>query len=305
MIYANAHRASGNTRLPMVAIASSLVIKLGLNYLFIYGNLGFPALGIRGAALATLLAKLIELFLLLFFTYRHETPVSAPLHELFDFDRTLTLKAARSILPVIVNEGLWGLGTNVYSAIYATISTTSIAAVSAVSPIDTLMFTLFFSLGDSCGILIGNHLGRGERQIPYNYARRTVMLSGSLGALTGLIVFLFRDPILGLYTLSPEAHEYARGLLTILCASLPIRTIAYAMMIGTLRSGGDIRYCMVVDLTTIWLVGIPVSLILARVFHFPITIVYFGYVLDELVKVIVVSRRIRSKKWMHTLTTSS
>ena len=302
MIYANAHRATGNTRLPMLAISLSLVVKLLLNYLLIYGNFGFPELGIAGASLSTLIAKAIELSLLLFFTYRKESPVSARIKEMLDFNSALTKKTIRNVFPVVLNEGLWGIGTNIYSAIYANISTTAIAAVSAVSPVDTMMFAFFYSIGDACAILIGNLLGRGDNAKAYEYAKKTIILSGITAALTGLLVFLFTDQIIGLYSLSSEAYGYARILLVILCASLWIRAIVYATIIGIMRPGGDVKFCLVIDLSAIWLVGIPISLILAHVFHFPITIVYLGFIFDEIYKLIVITQRFRSKKWMNTLT---
>jgi len=303
LIYASAHRAIGDTKLPMIAIALSLAIKLILNYFLIYGNWGFPKMGIAGAAYATLIAKISETALLLFFTYKSKSPVAATFNTLFDFDRNLIIKTARNVLPVLINETLWGLGTNIYSAIYAKISTTAIAAVSAVSPVDTLMFTLIYSFGDACGILVGNLMGRNEQEKAYEYGIFTAFFMMIIGFLTGVVVFFLRDPILNLYNLSAESYASARIILTILTASLGFRAITYTIFIGVLRAGGDVRFCLAVDAGSIWLIGIPVSVVLAFGFHLPIETVYLGFMCDELFKVIVVTHRLRTRKWMNVLTT--
>ncbi len=302
MIFTGGQRSTGNTRLPMITSSFSLIIKLVLNYALIFGNFGFPKLGVLGCAYATLSARIIECALLVFLSYRRKDPVSALPIAYFRFDPALTRKILRQTLPVIINEGIWGLGTNVYSAIYAKISTASIAAVSAVNPIDNLMFTLFLGFGDATGVMIGNALGRDDKKQAYDYGKKTIILSGLFGGVIGLAVLVFRAPILSLYQISAQAQAYASVLLTILCLSLWMRTIAYSLIIGVIRSGGDVHFSLVIDCTALWAVGIPLSLLLAFYFHLPVTIVYFGFILDELLKVIVFSQRFISKKWMNTLT---
>lgn len=300
-MFASAHRCTGNTRVPMFTTGISLILKVILSWIFIFGHFGFPAMGVKGAAIGTLIARSGEFVLLISLTYLKKYPVAATFRNMFDFQKRVTRAAIKNILPVMINEGIWGLGTNVYSSIYANISTASIAAVGAVSPIDSLMFTIFLGVGDACGIMTGNLLGSNEKEKAYTYSKRSVTLSILLSLTIGSAVFLARKKILGIYSLSPEATDYAAHILAIMAACLWARTTSYTLIIGVLRAGGDVRFCLIVDSGCSWFIGIPIAFILANVFHQPISIVYFGVMMEEIFKSVIVFSRFISRKWMNNL----
>lgn len=304
-IFSNAHRCTGNTRIPMAISTFSLGLKVTLSWILIFGKFGLPAFGVQGAAIGTLAARTVECGLFLSVTYTKKYPVAGRLKQFFDFRPTVTKVALRNMLPVMVNEGIWGLGSNVYSSIYANISTASIAAVAAVNPIDNFMFTVFLGVGDACAVMIGNLIGQNQPGKAYDYGKRSIMLTTLLSLGIGIIVFLSRHQILSIYNLSAEASAAAFQVLGIMACTIWARTTSYTLIIGILRAGGDVRFCLLVDSGASWLIGIPAAYIMAFVFHQPIAVVYFGVMLQEFSELIIFFLRFRSKRWLNNLTLST
>ena len=303
-IFSGALRCTGNTRVPMLISAGALIINAILNYILIFGKLGMPALGLTGAAAATVIARAVEAFLYIFITYRRHLPAAADPQEYFRFNRPLVLTVIRKGVPVILNEMIWGLGMNAYTAIYAGISTASIAAFSAVSPVDDIAQALFMGVGDGSSVIIGNLLGAGQIDTAKRYAANTICLSWCAAVLTGLLLFGLRSPIIGLYALSETGAELARELLTVMAFTLWLRTSNYTIVIGVLRPGGQVLYCLISEMICIWMIGVPLAWLLAARFSLPVNLVYFGTVTEEVCKLFLFFRRYRSGKWAVNLTVS-
>ncbi len=302
MVFSAGNRSTGFTRIPMLTGTSAFLVNLSLNYVLIFGKLGAPALGTKGAAIATMISRFVEITLMIALTFRFGTPAAAKIREYFVFRRALVVKVLKKSLPVLINETLWGSGVNVYYSLFAQISTVAAAAAAAVSPIDALLFITICALGDACAVLIGNELGRGGIAHARRLADLARWLNGTSAALLGLVLFLVRDRILSFYALSPEALKAASGLLMICALSVPIRALGYTMMIGILRSGGDVIFCMLADSLSIWLAGIPTTALLTHGFHFPITVVYLGMAAEWVTTATVCTFRVRSGKWANVLT---
>lgn len=300
-IFSGALRCTGNTRTPMLISGSTLCINALLNYLLIFGKLGLPSLGMVGAAVATVAARLIEAFLYIFITYSRRLPTAALPKEMFRFSRSLLMLVLQKGAPVIINETVWGLGTNAYARVFAGISTASIAAYSAVNPVDNIAQALFIGVGDACAVLIGNLLGADELGKARRYAKYTLCLSCSAAILTGALLFILREPILGLYSLSAEAESFAMKLLGIVAAILWMRTSNYTLIIGILRPGGDALFCLIIESILMWLVGIPLARLLAFRFSLPVYWAYCGIATEEVTKVIILFFRYKSGKWVVNL----
>ena len=299
--YSGAMRCTGNTRIPMYVSFVTLGCNVTLNYLLIFGKLGLPMLGLTGAAIATVTARAVEAFLYILITYARHLPTAAPLKKMMSFDRALVGLVIRKGLPVIGNEFFWALGSNVYTAIYASISTVSIAAYSAVSPIDYIAQSLFFGVGDACAVMIGNLLGADEFEKAKRYARHTLILSACTAFLIGIIMFGARFRILGLYNLSAEAAALASRLIIAVAFTLWLRCTNYTLVIGILRPGGQAFYCFTRETLIIWCGGIPLAWMLANYFHLPVYWVYFGNVYEEAVKMLFFLHMYRSGKWITDL----
>lgn len=295
-------RSIEQVRLPMIVSLIALSLNTFLNYGLILGNLGLPALGVRGAAYATLIARLVETGLTLFLVYSQKLPLAARLRELFRWDRIPFQKFFRTTLPVITTEIVWSLGTTTYNAIYARISTESIAAYNIAITLDRLVFVVFIGLAHACAIMIGNQIGAGKSEKASVFGKKILMISLIGAVLSGLLIFLFKNPILSFYKVTPLTLEFANRVLLVMIISLPIRSMNLIVLIGILRSGGDTIYAMLIDAGIIWAVGVPVALLGAFVFRLPIYWVYSMVMAEEITKLILGLVRFFQGRWAHTLT---
>jgi putative MATE family efflux protein len=294
-------RSTENVRLPMYVSIVALSGNTFMNYLLIFGNLGFPEMGVPGAATATLIARTLECTALVSVTYLARTPVAARIKDLFAFNWVFLQKYFTTALPVIFNESLWSLGITVYNAIYARIGTDAIAAVNISSTIENLAFVLFIGLSNAAAIMIGGRIGAGEENRAFNYARRSLLITIIGAILIGGVIFTGRGLILSLYNVSESTRTFAHYILGIVSFVFWIRVSNMMMIVGILRSGGDTRFSFVLDVGTVWVIGIPLALIGAFVFHLPVYGVMLMIMAEELVKFGVGIFRVRSGRWVHNL----
>ncbi len=295
-------RSTGQVRLPVAVSVMAIIVKTGLSYILIFGLLGLPALGIPGAAIGTVIARVLEAVVLILLAYRRKTVVAGRPAEIFSFERTFWTRFLKTAFPVVINEAMWSLGISVYNLIYARISTEAVAAINITATIEGLAFTIFIGISNACGIMVGNRIGSGKPQEAMAYARRTLLIA-TLGAwLMGGLIYAVSGPVLNFYNVSPEVKEYARSVLLVISLFLWIRISNMIIIVGILRSGGDTRFGLILDVGTVWLVGIPLAAVGAFVFHLPIYWVYTLVMGDELVKLIIGYSRVFSKKWINDLT---
>ena len=296
-------RSMAMVMLTAIVTVAALAFKTFLGYLLIFGIWGLPALGVRGAAIATTLGWTFELVLLLILVYALRTPLAANPLTFFRFDRAFLFRVLKTSMPAAVNEVFWSFGITVYNAVYARIGTDAIAAVNINATIEELFFVLFIGLGNACSVMVGNKIGAGEKDISYEYGRRFLTL-GILGALlAGMTVILIREPFigLGLYDISPTAADNLRMLMLVFSLSLWLRVHNFMLFIGALRAGGDTRFAMFMEIFSIWAVGVPMALLGGFVLHLPVYWVYVMVLAEEAVKAIVIQFRFHSRKWIHDL----
>jgi len=291
------------TLVKMTVIVSviSLVLKTGLGYLLIFGIGPFPALGVRGAAIGTTFGWIFECLLIILLVYRLRTPLAANPLTFFAFDRPFVMKVLRTAMPAAANEVFWSVGITVYNAVYAHIGTDAIAAIQINATLEEIAFVVFIGLGNACAVMIGNKIGEGGKDIAFEYGQRFLMLNVFMALLAGGIIILIREPVIGLYEISPSAANSARTLMLIFSLTAWIRSINFILFVGALRAGGDTRFAMFMELFSIWLVGVPAALIGGFVLHLPVYGVYLMVLLEEVVKVFVITRRYLSRKWIHDL----
>ncbi|HNS07970.1 MAG TPA: MATE family efflux transporter [Anaerolineaceae bacterium] len=304
-VFSMASRAVGNVRLPVAVSTSALIINVLIAYPLIFGVrfLGIPALGVEGAAIAGVIARVIECGALLFFIYRNrENPVAAGPRYLMELDWEFIKRVMVPVLPVIGNEILWSFGITTYNAIYGHIGTKAVAAINIISTVDQVAFVVFLGLGNATAVLVGNLIGQGRMEKAYLYAGRSLILQVLGAVVMGLLVILFAPLILGFYRVDPEVIVNARRLLWILGLGLGVRAANHMIVIGILRSGGDTRFSLVLDGLVIWLVGVPFTAAGAFLFHLPVYLVYALTLTEEITKASLGLKRYLSKKWINDLT---
>jgi putative MATE family efflux protein len=300
--YAIMLRSTGQVKIPMLTSTVALVFNTILSYLLIFGKLGFPNLGISGAATAGLLARILECGALLGIVYMRRMPIALRLSDIFGLDWAFVTRIFKPVLPVILNETFWSLGITAYYVVYARIGTESVAAMNISATIENLAMVMIFGISHATAILIGNHIGAGEEQRAFLYAVRSLALVIGLGLLIGGVVLLASPAILSLYKVDPQVIFYAKRALTILALLIWVRGSNALMVVGILRSGGDTRFSLFLDGLVIWIVGVPAAVFTAFVLKWPVHMVYLAIMSEEILKCGIGMWRVFSKKWIHNMT---
>ena len=295
-------RSVGHPKLPMTAAVVSLMINTVLNYVLIFGKFGFPELGIEGAAIATLIARVVEFFIIIGGIYKTIPVLAVSFKNFFTISSDLVKKVGKTAFPVILNEGFWSLGMTAYALVYARIGTEAVAAVMITNTVNNLFMVVGFGLGNASSVMLGNTLGAGEIEKAIDYNKKFLALSIIGGVIVGALImaigpFLVRN----LYQLTPESYDITLKTLFILALFMSFKFYNTIIVIGTLRSGGDTVYSMAMEITSVWLIGVPLAAIGGFVFKLPVYWVVAMVNIEEVFKVLIGLPRLLSNKWAKRL----
>jgi putative MATE family efflux protein len=289
-------------KVPTIINVLAIALNTFLNYCLIYGNFGLPALGIKGAALATLIARFLEFVLLSTYVYKDRShPLAGSFTELFSWEKSMLKKVFKTSFPVFVNEVLWVTGTSVYYIAYGLIGAEAVAVVQVTFTISDFFQSLFFGIGGACAVMIGNELGRGEIKNAYDFALRFIKITFIFSILISILMYVIRGPIIGFYDFKESTNLMLNRSLIVSAIFLAPKMQSYMIIVGILRSGGDTKFCMVTDSIFVWLIGIPLAFISVLVFKWPIYLVLAAVFAEEALKFAVIYTRVLSKKWLNNL----
>ena len=296
-------RATQQTHLPLVASVTGLCTNTFMNYCLIYAHFGMPRMGVQGAALATVIARLVELAIILYFVFGRNNIIKGPLREFFGFGKELSSRIFKNAVPTTINETMWGLGTSLYIAAFARISITAGAAVQACNTINSLFSMAAFSVGDAVLILVGQKLGEGEKVQAFEMAKKLLVLGVAVGIVLGSMTIMFGRPILGLFDFTAEGQSLAWKILIVYAATLWMEVYNAVLVTGVLRCGGDTRFAMFTEVGAVWLIGVPVAFITSLYLKWPIFMAVMGVKLEGVVKGVILTLRFKSRKWLNTVIT--
>ena len=299
--YISVLRSITQVTMAMIVAIAAIALKTAIGYTLIFGHFGFPALGVRGAAIGTAIGWTFECVLLLILVYARKTPLAANPITFFHFDRSFLFNVLRTSMPAAINEIVWSFGITTYNAVYARIGTDAIAAIQINATIEELVFVLFIGLGNACSVMVGNKIGEKERETAFEYSRRFTILAVTLSLIGGIIVIFVRGFVVGLAPISPSAAFNLRNIMLVYGLSIWLRVFNFMLFIGALRAGGDTRYAMFTELFSIWVIGVPAALIGGFVLHLPVYYVYAMVLLEEAAKAIIIFKRYISRKWINDL----
>lgn len=299
--YAGCLKSSQRTAIPMLAGVAGIGVNTLLNYVLIFGHWGFPALGVEGAALATVIAGGVTLFIDLGFTYGKKLPAAARLSDFRLPDKAYLKAFFRKVLPVVANEGLWSMGMAMYSVFYGRLGDQALSAVGIYNSVDQLVFVIIYGLMNASAIWVGSQLGAGDKEGACLTAKR--MLAGAIatGAVMGVLLLALRYPLVSFFAISPQGQEMALKILGFAACFLWMRAINSINVVGILRAGGDTLFSMLLDGGAVWLCGVPLVGIAALVFHWPVEYVYLCSLVEEALKVTIGLPRFKSGKWLQVL----
>ena len=294
-------RATQQTHLPLIASVTSLCANTFLNYCLIYGHFGMPRLEIRGAALATVIARCLELAIILYFVFVRGNLIKGELREYFGYSRQLALRIIKNAVPTTINETMWGLGTSMYVAAFARISVTAGAAYQACNTISGLFSMLAFSVGDAALIMIGQKLGEGKSEEAYEMGKKMIILGLIVGVVMGGISLLLGKPILSLFDFTPAGADMAWKTFVVFSCMLWLEVYNGLIVTGILRCGGDTKFAALADVGTVWAIGVPAAFITALKLGWPIYFAVMAVRCEAVVKGILLTARFFSKKWVRNV----
>ncbi|MBQ7777573.1 MAG: MATE family efflux transporter [Oscillibacter sp.] len=307
--YISARRSVEDTAFGMKVFAVSGGMNIVLNYLLIYGKCGFPALGVAGAAIATLLSRVAEVVICV---------VSALRCKQLPFEADAFLRPGMEMLrrflrysaPVVLNETVWGTGSSLITVIlgHAVLSVELLAAHAVMGNMNRLLQVVCYALGGTTAVLIGKSIGEGKTRDQVQALGRTLLsFSTAIGAGIAvaallLIPVLFQPVIFPLFKLVGETARIATALAVTGFAAIPIRAYIFTALIGVLRAGGDVNTAVAIDLLPLWLAGVPAMALVVLVLQLGCWPIAITMILEDSIKVPICAARIRTGKWVHDVT---
>jgi putative MATE family efflux protein len=308
MLLLGAQRAMENPRMGMNVLILSMSVNTVLNYLLIFGKGPFPALGVRGAAIATLLARVLEIAVTVFFVLR-DTRFTLKPRLMLRPGRTLRADYLRICGPIIANEALWGLGFSLFPVIlaYMPSGASGVAAYTIALNIERLASALYFGVGHAIAVVICKELGSGRTEGMAEMGAamlRRALAAGVFagGLLAALTVFVLSPHLIPLFAESAETEALARAMLFISCLAAPARAVNFTIIVGILRGGGDARAAMLIDLISMYCLAVPLGALAGLGLHWGAFAVFCVMTAEEIWKLAASLWRFRQRKWIKDIT---
>jgi Na+-driven multidrug efflux pump len=260
-------------------------------------------MGVVGAALATLIARVVEMTLILCVVYLGRTPLAGGARDLFGWSRAFLRKFFVTALPVICNEFIWGLGTTIYSMAYGRMGDDAVAAITIATTIQDLVVVLFQGLSAATAVILGNEMGAGNLKRAETYGKNFFILQFLVTVVMAGVCVSLRWSFISLYQpgISDGVAQSVSRCIIVFALFSPFRMFNYVNVVGVLRSGGDTAMCLFIDTSGVWFIGIPLAFIGGLWLKQPIHIVYAMVTLEEVYKAVVGYVRYRQKKWLRNL----
>jgi putative MATE family efflux protein len=296
-------RSTEQVKLPVLSNLISVLVNIFLNAALIFGLWGFPKLGIRGAAIATVVAAFVNPVFILTVSLCKNYILRCSIKKMFTFPEGFVRKYFKISLPVFFNEAMWSLGVAGTNMVFGRMGESNIAALTIARTIENIAFVLIIGLCNACAVMIGKSIGKGDEDVAQTYAKRFSLLVPLVSIGIGSAIILFRAPILALFSISKEATVAAMWLLLIYSLEMPLRNIPYVSIIGIFRPGGDTVKGVVYDIAFLWGISLPLTILLGIVLKKPFLLVYLVMLLSEdIPKATLCLRYTLSGKWIHSVT---
>ena len=281
---------------------STLIINCGINYVLIYGKFGFPRLGVTGAAIGTLIARIVEFVVVLIYVFVKDQRLQMKLKDYLCWDKLLMKDYFKVSTPILFIQGLWGANTAMQTVILGHMTASAIAANSAASTLYLVVKSAAVGAASTASVIIGKAIGKGDMQVVEQYSKRLQKLFVLIGLAAGVILFFVRIPVLSLYDLSPETREMANTFLKILSVVIVFMSYQMPTNNGLIRGGGSASFVMKMDLISIWGIVIPLSLIMAFVVEASPIVVICCLNADQVFKCVPAFIKVNFGHWAKKLT---
>lgn len=301
-VYGSTLRETGETLLPMKAGIVAVCVNLALNYILIFGKLGAPALGVVGAAIATVIARFVECFIVIGWTHLHkeQCPFIRGAYRSLKVPVQLTKQIVILGAPLLINEVLWSSGMAVLNQCYSLRGLEVVSAVNISTTVSNLFFCAFLSMGTTVSIIVGQLLGAGELERAVEEDRQLIAFAVALCAAVGVVMALIAPLVPEIYNTTAMVKELAADLLLVSAAMMPVNAFTNSCYF-TLRSGGKTIITFIFDSAFVWVICVPVAFLLSRYTSLAILPMYIAVQALDLIKCVIGFYLVKKRKWVNNL----
>ena len=281
----------------------SLIVNVGINYVLIFGRFGAPELGIRGAAIGTLVARIVELGIVVVYMLKIDKKLKLFSENFMKFDAALRKDYAKVEIPVMLSQVLWAVSVPFQTAILGHLSSDAIAANSVATTFYQYLKVIVLAMSSSSAVMIGASVGRGDMKRVKSDARTLVVIDLLIGVALGVALFVLRKPLLTFYNLNDTAIVLADQLIIVMSFIMVGMSYQMPVGVGIIQGGGDTKFSMYLNLISVWCIVMPLSFLAAFYWKLPVELVVIAVQSDQIFKCLPIFLRFKSYKWIHKLTT--
>ena len=292
-------RSVRQVKLPLVASIISFGANFVLNYVLIFGKLGFPEMQIAGAALATVLARVIEAGIIVVYLFKVDRKVGLKLRDMLMKCGDMIRPYFKYSVPVIVSDFLLGLGNTMVSVVIGHMGSSFVSANAIIAQMTRLSTVANQGISNAGGVMTGNTLGEGDTDKAYRQGVTFLMLSLLMGIFAAVIILVVCPPVIGAYNITQETRDIAFQLMYSMAIMVVFQATQSMLTKGVLRNGGDTRFLMVADIAFMWLASIPLGYLAGYVWHMSPFWIYALLKIDYIIKTVWCTIRLKNKTWMH------
>lgn len=295
-------RSAETVKIGFVVTLTALLVNVMLNYGLIYGRLGLPEMGVEGAALATLVSRILEFVIVVGYTLHVDRKIHWRIGDLLHLDGGLFRDYIRVGLPLITSNTIWGLAMSAQTAILGHMGSDAIAANSIATTIFQVVSVLSYGSANASGVVIGKTVGEGDIPRVKAYTKTLQILYIFIGLATGAVLWLCKDGIISLYSITPETQTLTRQFIGVLSITVMGTSYQVACLTGIVTGGGDTKFVLINDLIHQWLIVIPASFLSAFVLEAPLWVTFACLKSDQILKCFVAIVKVNRYRWIHVLT---
>ncbi|MDD7688476.1 MAG: MATE family efflux transporter [Clostridiales bacterium] len=300
--YASSLKETGETFIPMIGSGTAVLVNLVFNYILIFGKFGFPVMGVKGAAIATVLSRVVELAIIAIWAHTHTKRFGffSKLYSSFRVPKALTFDIIKKGSPLMFNELLWSMGMSTLTACYSMRGLATVNALNISSTVSNLFNVVFMAIGSSIAIIVGNLLGAGKFEEARDTDRKIITMSVLGCFIFGSLLAVSAKYIPNLYETTDEVKSLATSFLLICAVSMPLNAFTHGCYF-TLRSGGQTKITMAFDSCFVWVICIPLAYCLANFTSIPIIPMFIICTATELIKCVIGYFFVKSDRWVKNI----
>ena len=298
-------RNVGQMKLPLYTSIAAFFINVGANYLFIFGKCGVPKMGVAGAALGTLIARVFEFALICGYLFFKDKAIGFRVKDIFRPIGAMWREYFRVSIPVLISDGILALGNNAVAMVIGRLGESFVAANAVTAVTQQLSSVLTQGFSQAGAIVTGYTLGEGDREKAHRQGYAFLGVGMVFGLITAGIILAISEPMIAAYDLSPETEQITRQLMWSISIIMLFQATNSIMTKGVLRGGGDTKMLMLTDNIFLWVASIPLGIVAGLVLHLPAFWIYFALKFDQVLKAVWCVWRLKSGKWIKRIRSES